>query len=155
MLNIGDKAPAFNLEGIDSEGNEQTFALEELLKEEKNIVLYFYPKDNTPGCTQESCDFRDNLNRLSSKALVVGVSPDSVKSHKGFQENQSLNFILLSDKDKAVAQAYDAYGEKKMYGKAYMGIIRSTFIIGSDGLIKKVWSNVKVKGHVDEVLASL
>jgi peroxiredoxin Q/BCP len=155
MLNIGDKAPEFTAQGVDAQGNEDTFFLSELLKQGKEIVLYFYPKDNTPGCTQEACDFRDNFNRLNSKAIVVGVSGDSVKSHKGFQEKQSLNFILLSDSDRTLAEAYVAYGEKKLYGKIFMGIIRSTFIIGKDGLIKKAWRNVKVKGHIDEVLAEL
>lgn len=155
MLNIGDKAPDFNLEGIDAEGNEKTFSLQELLKEEKEIILYFYPKDNTPGCTKEACDFRDNFSRLSSKAIVVGVSPSSIKSHQSFQQKQSLNFALLTDKDKKISEAYNAYGETKLYGKIFRGIIRSTFIIGADGQIKKVWNNVKVKGHVDEVLAEL
>lgn len=155
MVNIGEIVPEFELQGISPKGNEQLFSLKNLLKENKQIVLYFYPKDNTPGCTQEACDFRDNMNRLTSKAIVVGVSPDNIKSHKNFQEKQGLNFILLSDSEKTLAEAFGAYGEKKLYGKAYMGIIRSTFIIGTDCLIKKVWTNVKVKGHVDQILEEL
>lgn len=155
MLNIGDKVPDFTLSGIDENGDEKNFSLEELLKENKNIVLYFYPKDNTPGCTKEACDFRDNINRITSIAKVIGVSPDSVSSHIKFKEKQDLNFILLSDTDKKLAEILGAYGEKKMYGKTYMGIIRSTFIIDADGIIKNVWRNIKVKGHVDEVLNKL
>lgn len=155
MLNINDKAPEFTLNGINSQGEEHSFSLNDLLKEGKQLVLYFYPKDNTPGCTQEACDFRDSFNRLNSKALVIGVSPDSLQSHKAFQEKQNLNFILLSDSDKTLAESYGVYGEKKRFGKVSMGIIRSTFIIGTNGLIKKIWKNVKVKGHVEQVLSEL
>jgi len=154
MVNIGNKAPDFSLSGIDEAGNEKIYTLQELLKE-NNLVVYFYPKDNTPGCTQEACDFRDNFNRIISKAAVIGVSPDSIKSHKSFQQKQSLNFALISDPDHKLAEDLGVWGEKKMYGKSYMGIIRSTFIIGKDGIIKALWNNVKVKGHVDEVIAAL
>lgn len=141
------------LNGIDEKGQEKEYSLKDFAR--KKVVLYFYPKDNTPGCTQEACDFRDNFNRLSSKATVIGVSPDSVKSHIGFQAKQGLNFILLSDPDHKLAEAFKAWGEKSMYGKKYMGIIRSTFILSPDGKIEKEWLNVKVKGHVDEVLEYL
>ncbi|MFA5353452.1 MAG: peroxiredoxin, partial [Thermodesulfovibrionales bacterium] len=129
--------------------------LADLLKEGRAVVLYFYPRDNTPGCTQEACDFRDNLNRLTPHAAVIGVSSDSIASHKRFREKQGLTFPLLSDPDHTVLTAYGAWGEKKMYGKVSEGTIRSTFLITADGLIAKAWKSVKVKGHVDEVLKAL
>jgi len=153
MIEVNSKAPDFALQGIDAEGNEKTFSLSNFAGQ--NIVLYFYPKDNTPGCTQEACDFRDNFNRLISKAVVIGVSADSNASHKKFQEKQNLNFILLSDPEHKLLEKFEAWGEKKMYGKLFMGIIRSTFIIDKEGIIRKIWKNVKVKGHVDEVLQEL
>jgi len=154
MLKEGDLAPDFCLEGIDEEGKESTFCLKDLLG--KPFILYFYPKDNTPGCTQEACDFRDSMSVLSSMGIrVVGVSPDSVSSHKSFKEKYGLNFVLLSDPNKEVAQKYYAYGKKKMYGKETEGIIRSTFLIDKDGKIIKAWYNVKAKGHVENVLKTL
>lgn len=141
------------LHGIDTDGTEKDFSLSDF--KGQKIVLYFYPKDNTSGCTQEACDFRDNFNRLTSKATVVGVSPDSIKSHLKFKENHDLNFILLSDSEHTLSEAFGAWGEKSMYGKKYMGIIRSTFILDENGSIIKEWRKVKVKGHVDEVLNSL
>lgn len=155
MIKAGDIAPGFCLQGLDPEGKEQEFCLSRLLKEKKQLILYFYPKDNTPGCTQEACDFRDNLNRLTGKALVIGVSRDSIASHLKFREKQSLNFPLLHDPDHKVHELYGAWGEKKMYGKPVVGAIRTTVLIGRDGKIKKVWNNVKIKGHVDEVLEVL
>lgn len=155
MLELQTKAPDFTLNGIDENGIEKEFSLTELLNQDKNIVLYFYPKDNTPGCTQEACDFRDNFNRITSKAILVGVSPDSILSHKKFREKQDINFILLSDPEHKILEAYDAWGEKKMYGKTYKGVIRSTVIIDKKGNIQKHWKNVKVKGHVDEVIKTL
>jgi peroxiredoxin Q/BCP len=153
MIEINSKAPDFTLQGIDAEGNEKTFSLSDFT--DQNIVLYFYPKDNTPGCTQEACDFRDNFNRLVSKAVLIGISADSIASHKKFQEKQNLNFILLSDPEHKLLEKFEAWGEKKMYGKLFMGIIRSTFIIDKEGIIRKIWKNVKVKGHIDEVLQEL
>lgn len=141
------------LEGIDAQGNEKEYSLSDFRGEK--IVLYFYPKDNTSGCTQEACDFRDNMNRLTYSAKVIGVSPDSIKSHKKFQENHGLNFILLSDTEHKLAEHFGAWGEKSMYGKKYFGIIRSTFIINPEGEVEKSWTKVKVKGHVDEVLEAL
>ncbi len=141
------------LQGIDAEANEKEYSLSGFKGQE--VILYFYPKDNTPGCTQEACDFRDNMNRLVSKATVIGVSPDNIASHKKFKEKQGINFILLSDIEHKLAEAFGAWGEKSMYGKKYMGIIRSTFLIGKQGDIKKSWTNVKVKGHVDEVLSAI
>ncbi len=141
------------LSGIDANGIEREYSLKDFLG--KKVVLYFYPKDNTSGCTQEACDFRDNFNRLTSKATVIGVSPDSIKSHLNFQSKHGLNFILLSDPEHTLAQKFGVWAEKSMYGKKYMGIVRSTFIIGEDGEILKEWRKVKVKGHVDEVIEAL
>ncbi len=155
MLKEGDRAPEFCLNGIDKKGKEGEFCLKDFLGGKKHLVLYFYPKDNTPGCTTEACDFRDNMNRLTRLATVVGISPDSVKSHQNFQKKHGLNFILLSDPDKEVLRAYGAWGEKKLYGKVREGVIRRTFIISPDATVSKLWRNVKVKGHVDEVIKAL
>jgi len=153
VLQEGDKVPNFCLKGIDENGQEREFCFEEFSK--GKVILYFYPKDNTPGCTTEACDFRDNLNLLKNYGItVIGISPDSVESHKRFKEKYNLNFILLSDPDKKVAEMFGAYGEKKSYGKVTKGIIRSTFYI-EDGVIKKAWRNVKAKGHVERVLKEL
>ncbi len=154
MLREGDLAPDFCLEGIDQEGREGRFCLKDLLS--SPLILYFYPKDNTPGCTQEACDFRDNLNTLKSKGfVVVGISPDSLQSHKKFREKYRLNFILLSDPQKEVIKAYGAYGKKKMYGKETEGVVRSTFVISPEGKILKAFYNVKAKGHVESLLREL
>jgi peroxiredoxin Q/BCP len=150
-----EKAKDFCLPGIDEKGNEINFCLKDYLGKDKDIILYFYPKDDTPGCTTEACDFRDNLNILQNYAIVVGVSPDSIESHKKFKEKYGLNFILLSDKNKEVMKQYGAYGKKVMYGKETEGVIRSTFIISPDGSIKKAWKNVKAKGHVEQILKFL
>ena len=141
------------LQGLDAEGNEKEFSLNDF--KGQKVILYFYPKDNTAGCTQEACDFRDNINRLTSYATVIGVSPDSIKSHKSFKEKQSLNFILLSDPEHKLAEKFEVWKEKSMYGRKYMGIERSTFIIDKSGNIEKEWRKVKVKGHVDEVIEYL
>jgi len=154
MLKEGDKAPDFCLEGIDEEGREIKLCLKDLL--DRPLILYFYPKDNTPGCTQEACDFRDNISQILAKGYkVVGVSPDSVSSHKKFKEKYNLPFPLLSDPDCKIAELYGAYGVKKMYGKETKGIIRSTFVINPDGTIKKAYYNVKAKGHVEKLLQEL
>ena len=137
------------LSGIDKDGNEREYSAGDF--KGQKVILYFYPKDNTSGCTQEACDFRDNLSRLTKYAPVVGVSPDSIKSHKSFREKQGLNFILLSDSEHKLAQKFDVWKEKSMYGRKYMGIERSTFIIDENCNIEKEWRKVKVKGHVDEV----
>jgi peroxiredoxin Q/BCP len=150
-----ERAIDFCLPGIDEKGNEINFCLKDYLGKDKDIILYFYPKDDTPGCTTEACDFRDNLNILQNYAIVVGVSPDSIESHKKFKEKYGLNFILLSDKNKEVMKQYGAYGKKVMYGKETEGVIRSTFIISPDGSIKKAWKNVKAKGHVEQILKFL
>ncbi|PAF51636.1 thioredoxin-dependent thiol peroxidase [Helicobacter sp. 13S00477-4] len=149
-LQVGDIAPDFRLKNQD----EIEVGLKDL--NSKGIVLYFYPKDNTPGCTTEAEDFTQLLEYFFQKGfVVVGISPDSPKSHKKFIENKGLKHILLSDLDKSIAEKYGAYGKKMMYGKEVFGIIRSTFIINKNGQISKVFYNVRVKGHVKEVLESL
>ena len=141
------------LQGIDIDGKEKEYSLNDF--KGQKVILYFYPKDNTSGCTQEACDFRDNINRLTSFATVIGVSPDSIKSHLKFKEKQSLNFILLSDPEHKLAEAFNVWVEKSMYGRKYMGIERSTFVLDENLNIIKEWRKVKVKGHVDEVIEYL
>lgn len=141
------------LQGLDIDGNEKKFSLNDF--KGKKIILYFSPKDNTSGCTQEACDFRNNINRLTNYATVIGVSPDSIKSHIKFKEKQILNFILLSDSDHALSTKFNVWKEKSMYGRKYMGIERSTFILDENLNIIKEWRKVKVKGHVDEVISYL
>ena len=141
------------LQGIDVDGIEKEYSLNDF--KEQKVILYFYPKDNTSGCTQEACDFRDNINRLTSFATVIGVSPDSIKSHLKFKEKQSLNFILLSDPEHKLAEVFNVWVEKSMYGRKYMGIERSTFVLDENLNIIKEWRKVKVKGHVDEVIDCL
>ena len=138
------------LQGIDIDSIEKEYSLNDF--KGQKVILYFYPKDNTSGCTQEACDFRDNINRLTSFATVIGVSPDSIKSHLKFKEKQSLNFILLSDPEHKLAEAFNVWVEKSMYGRKYMGIERSTFVLDENLNIIKEWRKVKVKGHVDEVI---
>lgn len=150
-MNIKDLNIVLN--GIDENGKEKEYKISDFAG--KTTILYFYPKDNTSGCTQEACDFKENKNRWSAKAQVIGVSPDSIKSHISFKEKQGLNFVLLSDPEHTLSEAFGAWGEKSMYGKKYMGIIRSTFLINEQGEIIKEWKKVKVKGHVEEVLSAI
>ncbi|RQW07364.1 MAG: thioredoxin-dependent thiol peroxidase [Calditrichaeota bacterium] len=151
MLKAGDKAPDFTLQS--DEG--KTVSLSDFTGKSE-VILYFYPKDNTSGCTKEACSFRDNQPDFQNKnARVLGVSPDSVESHRKFREKLGLNFTLLSDPDHEVAEKYGAWGEKSMYGKKYMGILRTTFVIGKDGRIKEVFEKVKPEGHAQEVLEVL
>jgi peroxiredoxin Q/BCP len=146
----GNKAPDFQLP--DQTG--KTVSLSQLAG--KNVVLYFYPKDDTPGCTVEACNFRDEHSALEKAgAVVLGVSPDGMKSHQKFATKFSLPFTLLSDTEHKVAEAYGAWGEKVNYGRTYMGIIRSTVLIDPQGKVKHVWPKVKVKDHVSEVLSTL
>ena len=148
---IGKKAPAFAL--ADQDGNQVSLAS---LTASGSVVLYFYPKDMTPGCITEACDFRDNLGAARALgAQVVGVSADSTASHQKFIAKQSLNFTLLSDPGNIVTKAYGVYKKKSLYGREFMGIERTTFIIGRDGVIKRIFPKVKVNGHGDEVLAAL
>ena len=150
MLTPGTKAPAFSLPADDG----STVALKDL--KGKKVVLYFYPKDDTSGCTTEACEFRDSWKSvLKAGAVVLGVSPDPVSSHLKFRKKYSLPFPLLADTEHAVAEAYGAWGEKSMYGRKYFGILRSTFIIDERGKVTKVFEKVKPKGHAGEVLASL
>ena len=150
MLSPGDKAPDFELP---VDGGE---VLSSASFAGKPYVVYFYPKDNTPGCTTEACDFRDNFSRVTAKgAAVVGVSKDSVRSHNNFKAKHELPFQLISDSELVLHQAYGAWGKKKNYGREYMGTIRSTFLVGADGAIAKSWPKVRVKGHVEEVIAAL
>jgi peroxiredoxin Q/BCP len=150
MIKEGEKAPDFSLE--DHAGNK--VSLHDF--KGKKVVLYFYPKDNTPGCTKEACSFRDVYDSILEKgAVVLGVSADSVKSHNNFKKKYTLPFYLLSDPEKKVIQAYNAWGDKKMYGKIYKGIIRSTIIIGQDGIIQKIFPEVTPKQHGQEVLENL
>lgn len=122
----------------------------------KWVVLYFYPKDDTSGCTKEACAFRDNMERITSlDSVVLGVSPDKVNSHDKFKDKYNLNFNLIADPEKTICNSYDIMGEKSMYGKKYMGVIRTTYIISPDGSIAFVYSNVKVDGHVDAVINKL
>ncbi len=147
----GKKAPDFLLEG--SDGKSHT--LEQYAG--KTVVLYFYPKDNTPGCTKEACGFRDYYKELTDKNVVVlGVSKDSITAHNKFITNYSLPFVLLSDPDFLMMQAYEAFGEKIMCGKKTTGTIRSTVVIGPDGIVKKQWEKVaKAEQHPEQVLAFL
>ena len=141
------------LQGLDKDGNENEYTLADF--KGQKVVLYFYPKDNTSGCTQEACDFRDNMSRITSSAAVIGVSPNDIKSHKKFKEKQDLNFLLLADTEHVLSEAFGVWKEKSMYGKKYMGIERSTFILDEKGSIVHEWRKVKVNGHVDEVLGYL
>jgi peroxiredoxin Q/BCP len=147
---LGKKSPDFALAAT----GQQTIRLADL--KGKKVVLYFYPKDSTPGCTQEGCDFRDSMSRLKRAGTVVlGVSRDSVASHEKFKAAQGFNFDLLSDEDEKACTAYGVMKDKNMYGKKVRGIERSTFLIDEAGVLRKEWRGVKVDGHVDEVLAAL
>jgi peroxiredoxin Q/BCP len=150
-LKVGDAAPDFRLPS--TEGRE--IALKEF-RGKKNVVLYFYPKDDTPGCTKEACSFRDEQTKFDKKdAVILGVSFDGLESHKKFAGKYKLPFPLLSDADKKIAEAYGVYKEKSMYGRTYMGIERSTFLIDKDGKIAQIYRKVKVDGHSDEILKDL
>lgn len=150
MLEVGKPAPDFSL----AAHTGGTVTRKSLAG--KWAVLYFYPKDSTPGCTTEACDFRDNFARVKKAgALVYGVSADSLASHEKFATAQDLPFPLLSDPDKKTIEAYGAWGEKTMYGRKMMGIIRSTVLIDPKGVVRAVWPKVKVAGHVDAVLDKL
>lgn len=150
MLDVGQAAPDFTLS--DQDGNPVSLSA---LKGRK-VVLYFYPKDNTPGCTKEACSFRDQFSALSDQGVVVlGVSPDSVASHRKFADKHTLPFTLLADPEHQVAEAFGAWGEKTLYGRKFLGLIRSTFLIDEAGVIRHVWKKPKTDIHADEVLAKL
>ena len=150
MLSVGDPAPDFTLS--DADGNPVSLSDFNGQK----VVLYFYPKDDTSGCTKEACGFRDAQDDyMEANAVVIGVSPDSEKSHQRFRDKYDLPFLLLADPERQAIEGYDVWKEKNMYGKKYMGVERSTFIIDEDGIVLEILRKVKADGHVQLVLASL
>jgi thioredoxin-dependent peroxiredoxin len=150
MIEEGDMAPGFELPADD--GSQVSL---EALRGQK-VVLYFYPKDDTSGCTTQACEFRDSLARIEEGgAVVLGVSPDPVDSHRKFKDKYDLNFPLLADEDHSVAEAYGVWKEKSMFGNKYWGVERSTFLIDEDGKLAKVWRRVRPKGHAEKVAAEL
>jgi len=149
-LTVGSKAPDFTL----PDGNGGTVSLKQL--KGKTVILYFYPKDNTSGCTKEACDFRDNIKVIAKKgAVVVGMSGDSPESHSRFADKYSLPFPLASDEKKEVLKKYGVWQEKSMYGRKFMGIARTTFVIDGRGIITHIFPRVKVAGHIEEILGIL
>ncbi len=150
MLKPGDKAPDFNL--VSDEG--KNISLKDLIG--KKVILYFYPKDDTSGCTAEACSFRDSISLIEKKnAVVIGVSKDSTASHQKFKKKYSLPFMLLSDENLDMLKKYDVWKEKSMYGKKYMGIERTTYLIDEKGKIQEIFNKVKVQGHTEEILAKI
>jgi peroxiredoxin Q/BCP len=150
IVEIGSLAPDFT--ALTDGGAQLTLSL---LKG-KAVVLYFYPKDDTSGCTAEACDFRDNMERLTALgAVVVGVSPDSVQSHDKFKQKYNLNYALVSDENHEVCERYGVWVEKSMYGRKYMGVERTTFLINDKGILVREWRKVKVAGHVEDVVQAL
>lgn len=148
-LNVGDKAPDFS--GVNQNGEQ--ISLSGL--KGKKLILYFYPKDNTPGCTAESCNLNDNYQMWLSKGYeVVGVSPDKVASHKKFADKFQFGFNLIADTETEILQAYGVWGEKSMYGKKYMGVLRTTFVI-EDGIIREIFDKVDTKNHTDQIIKAL
>jgi peroxiredoxin Q/BCP len=149
-MKVGQKAPEFTV--VDDSG--KTVKLSDF--KGKKVVLYFYPKDDTPGCTKEACSFRDGISEIRKQgAVVLGVSADSAASHQKFKQKFDLNFPLLADTEKKIIEDYDVWKEKSMYGRKYMGIERTTYIIGKDGKISHIFPKVKVSEHYEEVLAAL
>jgi len=150
LLKEGDKAPMFK--GIDQKGEE--INLDQY--KGKKLVLYFYPKDNTPGCTSEACNLRDNYSDFLNKGMdVIGVSPDDEISHQKFIDKHDLPFRLISDPEKKILNQYNAWGEKKMYGKTYEGVLRKTYIIAKDQKIEKIFEKVKTKDHTNQIFTTL
>lgn len=149
-LKEGDKAPGFS--GKNQDGKEirlQDFS-------GKKLILYFYPKDDTSGCTAEACNLNDNYNNWLDKGFeVVGVSPDSMESHRKFKDKFGLKFDLIADTEKEILQAYDVWGEKNMYGKKYMGVLRTTFVIDENGVIQKIFEKVETKDHTNQIIKNL
>jgi len=146
-VQIGQALPAFTAQAT----SEQTISSADL--KGKNVVIYFYPKDSTPGCTTEGQNFRDAIDDFAAANTVIyGVSPDSLKSHENFKAKQAFPFELISDPDKELAELFGVWQLKKNYGREYMGIVRSTFLIDADGVLREEWRNLRVKGHVDKVL---
>jgi thioredoxin-dependent peroxiredoxin len=150
MLKAGDNAPDFTLP--DDTGKAHKFSG----YKGKKVILYFYPKDNTSGCTKEACNFRDNIKIISKRnAVVIGVSKDNTESHKKFKNKFTLPFTLLSDEELTVLSDYGVWKEKSMYGRKYMGIERTTFLIDEKGIILEIWNKVKVPGHVEEIISKI
>lgn len=148
-VQVGHPLPAFNAQAT----SDQTVSAASL--KGKNVVIYFYPKDSTPGCTTEGQNFRDAIDDFAaSNTVIYGVSPDSLKSHENFKAKQDFPFELISDPDKALAELFGVWQLKKNYGREYMGIVRSTFLIDAEGVVREEWRNLRVKGHVDKVLAA-
>ena len=150
MLEVGKKAPPFSLKS--DAGHD--ISLKDFIG--NTVILYFYPKDSTSGCTQQACDFRDHFEEfLGQKTIILGISKDSEKSHQRFKEKFSLPFILLSDPESEVCKMYDVWKEKSLYGRKYMGAERTTFVISPSGIIKRIYPKVKIKGHIEEILRDL
>lgn len=149
-LKVGEKAPVF--EGVNQNGEK--ISLSDF--EGKKLILYFYPKDNTPGCTAESCNLNDNYDEWLAKGFdVVGVSPDSEKSHLKFIDKYGFKFNLIADTEKEILLAYNAWGEKSMYGKKYMGVLRKTYVIDEEGVIVEIFEKVKTKDHTNQIIKAL
>jgi peroxiredoxin Q/BCP len=149
-LKKGDKAPEF--QGLNQKG--ETISLSGF--KDKKLILYFYPKDNTPGCTAESCNLNDNYQMWLSKGYeVVGVSPDSVASHKKFDDKYQFGFNLIADPETVILQAYGVWGEKSMYGRKYMGVLRTTFVINENGIIEDIFDKVDTKNHTEQIIKAL
>ncbi|NLL31229.1 MAG: thioredoxin-dependent thiol peroxidase [Clostridiales bacterium] len=149
-MNIGDIAPDFELPGSDGKNHKLSDY------KGKKVILYFYPKDNTPGCTTEACDFRDNFKAIGDlNTIILGISKDNLNSHNKFIEKFNLPFVLLSDEEQVVCKLYDVIKEKNMFGKKVMGIERSTFLIDENGLLIKEYRKVKVKGHVEAIIEEI
>lgn len=150
VLKEGDKAPIFK--GLNQD--EREISLDDFTG--KKVILYFYPKDNTPGCTAESCNLNENYDALTQKGFeVIGVSPDGISSHQKFIAKHNLQFNLIADTEKDVLQMYNAWGMKKMYGREYMGVMRKTFVIDEQGIIVKIFEKVKTKDHTNQILTEL
>lgn len=150
MLKPGDKAPDFNLPADDG----KTYSLKNF--KGKKLILYFYPKDDTDGCTKEACAFRDNIKKFENKnTVVIGVSKDDINSHKKFRDKYKLNFPLISDENLDIIKKYGVWQEKSMFGNKYMGIVRTTFLINEKGIIEKIWEKVKVPGHIEKLLKEI
>lgn len=150
MIDVNQKAPEFTLP--DDQGNKVSLAD----YQGRHVVLYFYPKDDTPGCTKEACAFSDGLSQFNDMDVaILGVSKDSVEKHRKFKAKYDLKFPLLSDADDTVCEDYGVWNEKSMYGKTFMGIDRTTFLIGPDGFVRHVWTKVKVDGHADEIAETI